>query len=85
LSFLGAKKGMQPVQLLLLLRFDAMSCKHCHCLLTPFKCAYYMLMLLLSAVSPAEVLAQSLSKLQEAVDSLHTDSWMFEVPRHTYH
>jgi hypothetical protein len=36
-------------------------------------------------IPPAEVLAQNLSKLQEVVDSLHTDSWMFEVPRHTYH
>ncbi|WIA13556.1 hypothetical protein OEZ85_007124 [Tetradesmus obliquus] len=35
--------------------------------------------------SRKEVLAQSLAKLQEVVDSLHTDSWMFEVPRHTYH
>jgi hypothetical protein len=34
---------------------------------------------------PTEVLAHSLAKLQEVVDSLHTDNWMFEVPRHTHH
>jgi hypothetical protein len=38
-----------------------------------------------ACVCTAEVLSHSLAKLQEVVDSLHTDSWMFEVPLHTYH